>query len=43
MSFKNGDRSRAHRLRAQRDKLRIKTRELRAATPAQTAKAKPAK
>jgi hypothetical protein len=43
MSFKNGDRSRAHRLRAQGDKLRIKTRELRAAASAPASKAKPAK
>ncbi len=43
MSLKNGDRSRAHRLRAQRDKLRIKTRELKAAAPAQAPKVTKAK
>jgi hypothetical protein len=43
MSLKNGDRSRAHRLRAQRDKLRIKTRELRAAASEKAPKAAKAK
>jgi hypothetical protein len=40
MSIKNGDRSRAQRLRAQRDKLRIKTRALRSEGAAKPSKAK---
>jgi len=43
MSLKNGDRSRANRLRKQRDRLRLKTRELSATASNKTAKTKPAK
>jgi len=39
MSFKNGDRSRAHRLRKQRDRLRLKTRELKTTGSEKPAKA----
>ena len=43
MSFKNGDRSRAHRLHKLRNKLRLKTRALRASASKQTSTAKPAR
>ena len=43
MSFKNGDRSRENRLRKQREKMRVKTRELKAAASEKSSKAKEAK